>query len=128
MPSMSSVALMMYWVSRTTPETETWCSSCCMTNRSLSLIFLPIKRAISVAMVMHSESADLNEADDDQLPEQEKRVPVSTTFKPVTQAAEVAVNRASIKPTLSPEAEAPGVVSSKAPTRIIPAKPRARIW
>jgi hypothetical protein len=50
---------------------------------------------------------------------------VSNRVNPVTQVAEVAVNRASKKPQLSPEREAAGKLSSNAPKRMMPAKVNA---
>ncbi|MNZ65510.1 hypothetical protein D3C78_837070 [compost metagenome] len=50
-------------------------------------------------------------------------VPVSSTTSPVTQVADVAVNNASIKLTAFPLVLEMGSISSKAPIRMIDAKP-----
>ena len=61
-------------------------------------------------------------------PKVEKYVPVSTTTRPVTQEAEVAVKRASTKDSPAPSRPAKGSISSRAPARISPAKVRAISW
>ena len=60
-------------------------------------------------------------------PKREKVTPVFTTVRPVTQTAEVAVNRASTKPRLSLSFVATGRVRSKAPSRTTAKKPMVRI-
>jgi len=54
-------------------------------------------------------------------------VPVSSTTSPVTQVAEVEVNNASINSTEFPLVLEMGNISSKAPIRIIDAKPSTSI-
>ena len=54
-------------------------------------------------------------------------VQVSYSTRPVTQVAEVAVNRAGRKPQLTPERDAMGSVSRSAPSRMMSAKAMAMI-
>ena len=58
-------------------------------------------------------------------PKREKDVPVSTATRPVTQTAEVEVNRALNQPMLSPSWDAKGRDRSTAPIRISSRKPAA---
>ena len=57
-------------------------------------------------------------------PKFEKAVPVSTTIKPVTQTAEVDVNRATNGSFQPPEALEIGSISRQVPNRIAPKNPR----
>ena len=60
-------------------------------------------------------------------PKTEKVVPVSTATRPVTQTADVAVNRLSNRPMPFPLREAAGNASKTVPSRITARKPRARM-
>jgi len=61
-------------------------------------------------------------------PKVEKSFGVSSTINPVTQVAEVAVKRESIKPMLFPLLEAEGRLRSKAPIIITIRKPNNNTW
>ena len=52
---------------------------------------------------------------------------VSTATRPVTQAADAAVNRLSARPMLRPLSEDAGSASKAVPSRIMPRKPRTRM-
>lgn len=61
-------------------------------------------------------------------PKVEKYVPVSTTIRPVTHTAEVAVNNASIKDKLLPFCEEMGSINKKAPHKIKLEKLIVKTW
>jgi hypothetical protein len=61
-------------------------------------------------------------------PKYDQVTAVSLTTSPVTQTADVAVNRESENETRVPSAEAAGSIKRRAPTRITPAKPKMMIW
>jgi hypothetical protein len=61
------------------------------------------------------------------LPNNDQNVPVSTTTRPVTQTAEVAVKKAFRKPGLLPLALEMGSVNKSAPINITAANPKIRI-
>ena len=60
-------------------------------------------------------------------PNKEKSLPVSKTMSPVTQVADVAVNRASNQEISRPSTEAIGKFSKKAPIIMINKKPATKI-
>lgn len=60
-------------------------------------------------------------------PTGDQYVPVSTTTRPVTQTAEVAVKSAEIKFVLCPVADENGKVSKKAPVKMVNEKPKTKI-
>ena len=61
-------------------------------------------------------------------PKRDRSFGVSTTIRPVTQTAEVAVNKACTRVRARPGGAAIGSASSTVPTVIRPRKPRARSW
>jgi hypothetical protein len=80
----------------------------------------PINRPISVAEVIMPKPASWNSASTSTCPSRPQWLPVSTTTRPVTQTADVAMNSAVSQGAPSRLAVAQDSISSPVPSRIVP--------
>ena len=103
---------------RTMPPTWGAEMDSCITHRSRRPIFRPEKMEMATAMVTTPMPPIWMSRRMTPWPKGDQNWAVSWTTRPVTQVAEVAVNRASRKEAPSPDWVETGRVSRQAPTRI----------
>ena len=106
-----------------------WCAEIlsCNVLRCISDTFLPEMLAIKTANAMTPIPPIWINVKMIPCPKYDQYVAVSCTINPVTQTADVEVNKASANDVHSLLCEAIGSVSNKAPARITPANPRMMI-
>ena len=121
--SITAVNIKIYLAKRTNPPIENWFKDSCMMSFCFSEIFFPIKKASMVDMVIIPNPPHCRRIRITDYPKVEKSPPVSSTVNPVTHVAEVAVNKALIKPILFPALEAEGKLRSIVPTAIAERNP-----
>ncbi len=125
MPSIVKALKITQRISRTSPPMRSSFSDSCSISRVPSEMRLPssMKKIVAAAMKPRPPICISNMMTT--WPNVENSVPVSRTTSPVTHTAEVDVNSASGKPTLSPVEEEMGSVRSSAPISMTVAKPSA---
>ena len=109
--------------SRTIPPGPSWLNEAWITSRSFRVILRWSASMPTVITVMYPSPPNWIRIRITILPNTVQLSMVLSTTRPVTQFADVAVNSASRKPTLSPLRLAKGRASRTAPMRIIRAKP-----
>ena len=125
-PSTMNVVKRRYLVRRTSPAMLNWLRDSCRRILPRSVIFRPKNKAIAVASAMNPNPPICIRVMITICPKSEKDVAVSSTTRPVTQVADVAVKMASINRMLFPLADAAGSESRIAPMIITAAKPVTR--
>ncbi len=127
-PSIAKVTNMMLRVRRTTPAIEKEPSASCMSRRSCRLIRRPSARNMRADVDMIPRPPIWMRSMMTIWPKGEKYVAVSTTIRPVTQTADVAVKKASTRERSLPGWTAMGSESRIVPNRISAAKPETSTW
>ena len=123
--SITAVNIKIYLAKRTNPPIENWFKDSRIINLCFKEIFFPARKANIVDIVIIPNPPHCKRIRITNCPKVEKSFPVSNTINPVTQVAEVAVNRALMKPMLSPVLEAAGRLRNIVPTAIAERKPNA---
>ena len=114
-------------VNRTMPPTWGAEMASCMVLRCISVIRLPEAMVMATATVTTPMPPIWMSSSITACPKTDQWVAVSYTTSPVTQTAEVEVNRQSRNGVLIPAAAETGSISSSAPTRMTIRKPKRMI-